>query len=253
MFEAKYFKKGDLIIEEDTTGEVAYLIQTGSVEVFKMQKGRRIVLAKLGVGNVVGEMSLITGEAPSASVSALEDTGVNAISREDFEIMLNTNPKSIIPILKEAFRKMLYMNQLVVAFQEKSPPETEATNVETRKVLCLRALTADAERGLQSREIEITKVPLSIGRVTKDTSFVDVDLKLVDREPYQLSRTHCMIAFTQNKYYILDTASALGTTVDGIRIGKREDKKNVLLEKGRHTIILGSPHSPYNFELDIPN
>jgi CRP-like cAMP-binding protein len=253
MFEAKYFKKGDLIIEEDTTRDVAYLIQTGSVEVFKMQKGRRIVLSKLSVGNIIGEMSLITGEAPTASVSALEDTGVNAISREDFEMMLNTNPRSIIPILKEAFRKLIYMNQIAVAFQEKDYPETQATNIETKKPPRLRSLTADAERVLQSKEIEISKVPFSIGRKTSDGAFVNVDLQCIDKEPYQLSRTHCTVVFVKDKYYIIDTASTLGTTIDGLRIGKREDKKNALLEKGTHTLILGSPASPYHFALDIPN
>ena len=253
MFEMKFFKKGDLIIDEDTTGEIAYLIQTGSVEVFKMRKGEKIVLAKLGVGNVIGEMSLITGEAPSASVSALEDTGVNAISREDFETMLNTNPRSIIPILKEAFRKLMYMNQIAVAFQEKGATETEATNVETKKPPFLRALTADAERALQGKEIEISKSPFSIGRSVKDGTFDTVDLKLLDKEPYQLSRTHCVVALVQDKYYIIDTASTLGTTLDGVRIGKREVKKNALLEKGKHTLILGIPASPYKFELYIPN
>ncbi len=252
MFEMKFFKKGDLIIEDGATDENAYLIQKGSVEVFKMEKGKRFFLAKLGVGNVIGEMSLLTGEAHSASVVALEDTGVNTISREDFEMMINTNPRSIIPIMKEAFRKLIYMNQLAVAFQEKGAAETEATNVETKKVLCLRAMTADAERALQGKEIEISKSPFTIGRSAKDGTFDNVDLKLLDKDPYQLSRTHCVVAFVQNKYFIIDTASTLGTTINGVRIGKREVKKNAPLEKGKHTLILGAPASPYKFELDIP-
>lgn len=254
MFEMKFFKKGDLIIEDGSTEENAYLIQKGSVEVFKMEMGRRIVLAKLGVGNVVGEMCLLTGEAHSASVVALEDTGVNTISREDFEVMLNTNPKSIIPILKEAFRKLLHTNRLAVAFEEKGSAGTEATaaNVETKRVLRLQALTGDAERALQGKEIEISKSPFSIGRAAKDGTFDTVDLKLVDKEPYQLSRTHCVVALVKDKHFLIDTGSTLGTTVDGVRVGKREIRKNALLEKGKHTIILGAPTSPYKFELDIP-
>ncbi len=252
MFEMKFFKKGDLIIEDGSTEENAYLIQKGSVEVFKMEKERRIVLAKLGVGNVIGEMCLLTGEAHSASVIALEDTGVNTISREDFEVMLNTNPRSIIPILKEAFRKLIHMNQLAVAFQEKGVTETASTNVETKKGLRLRALTADAERALQGKEIEISKSPFYIGRAAKDGTFDTVDLKLLDKEPpYQMSRTHCVIAFVRDEYYIIDTASTLGTSVDGVQIGKREINKKALLGKGTHALILGSPDSPYKFELDI--
>lgn len=252
MFEMKFFKKGDLIIEDGSMDENAYLIQKGSVEVFKMEKGRRIALAKLGVGNVIGEMSLFTGEAHSASVIALEDTGVNTISHEDFEIMLNTNPRSILPILKEAFRKLIHMNQIAVAFREKDSPETASAHVESTKAPRLRAVTADAEKALQSKEIDISKSPFIIGRSAKDGTFDSVDLKLLDKEPYQLSRTHCVVAFVQDKYYIIDTASTLGTTIDGVRIGKREVNKKALLEKGRHTLILGHPSSPYKFELDIP-
>lgn len=251
MFEMKFFKNGDLIIEDGSSEENAYLIQKGRVEVFKMEKGRRVVLAKLGVGSVIGEMCLLTGEAHSASVVALEDTGVNTISREDFEVMLNTNPKSIIPILKEAFRKLIHMNRLAIAFDEKGSTETEAPNVETKKVLNLRALTVDAERALQGKEIQISKSPFSMGRAAKDGTFDTVDLKLLDKEPYQLSRTHCVVALVKDKYYLIDTASTLGTTLDGVRVGKREVRKNVLLEKGKHTLILGAPTSPYKFELDI--
>jgi CRP/FNR family transcriptional regulator, cyclic AMP receptor protein len=252
MFEQKFFKKGELIIEEGSAEENAYLIQKGSVEAFKMENGRRTVLAKLGVGNVVGEMCLLTGEAHSISAIALEDTGVNTISREDFELMLKTNPRSIIPILKEAFRKLLYMNQLAVAFQEKGATATEPTRVETKKVLCLRALTADAQRALQGKEIEITKSPFNIGRSAKDGTFDTIDLKLLDKEPYQLSRAHCTIALVKDKYYLIDTASTLGTTIDGVRIGKREEKKNAVLEKGRHSLCLGVANSCYQFEIDIP-
>ena len=252
MFEVKYFNKGDLIIEEGKTEEIAYLIQKGSVEVFKMVKGKRIVLGKLGVGSVIGEMSLLTGEARTASVEALEDTGVNVISHEDFEMMLNTNPRSIIPILKEAFRKLIYMNQLASAFHDQGEAPAEPASGEAKKGLCLIARTADAERAIQGKEIKITKIPFNMGRSAKDGTFENLDLKLADNEPYQISRNHCAIVYVQNKYHLIDTSSTLGTIVDGTRIGKREARKNIPLEPGRHAIILGSPNSSYRFELDIP-
>jgi CRP-like cAMP-binding protein len=252
MFEMKYFKKGQVIMEDGATEETAYLIQSGSVEVYKAEKNRKIVLAKLGVGNVIGEMGLITGEPRSASVAALEDTGVNVIDREGFEAMLNTDPRSIFPILKEAFRKLSYMNQIAVAFYDTSSSEVEPKTVEAKNIIQLRALSQEAERALQRKAFEITKVPFYIGRATKDSVFETVDLKLLDREPYELSRSHCFLACVREKYYLVDPASTLGTTVDGVRIGKREAKKNAPLEKGCHRITMGSPRSPYTFELEIP-
>ena len=252
MFEAKFFRKGDLIIEEGATEDTAYIIQKGSVQVFKTDKGRKIPLARLGAGSVIGEMSLLTGEAHATGVEALEDTGVNAISREDFETMLNTNPRSIIPILKEAFRKLIYMNQIAAAFSEKGEGAAAPAAVEAKRGMRLTARTAEAERALKGKEVAVAKTPFNIGRATRDGAFDNIDLRLQDQDPYQLSRTHCSLVYVQNKYYVIDTSSTLGTTVDGVRIGKREALKKVVLEPGRHTLVLGSPNSPYRFELDIP-
>jgi len=253
VFAAKFFRKGELIIEEGATEDTAYLIQKGSVQVFKTDKGRRIPLARLGAGSVIGEMSLLTGEARTASVEALEDTGVSVISHEDFERMLATDPKSILPILKQAFRKLIDMNAIAAAFYEKGEAPTEPAAMESRHFLLLRGQTADAEWSMQKKEVNVAKTPFNIGRSTKDGTFDNLDLKLLDKEPYHLSRTHCAIVSVQNKHYLIDTSSTLGTIVDGLRIGKRESRKNILLEPGRHTIVMGGPHSPYRFELDVPS
>jgi predicted solute-binding protein len=61
-----------------------------------------------------------------------------------------------------------------------------------------------------------------------------------------------LLAYVKDKYCLVDSASTLGTTVDGVRIGKREAKKNAPLEKGSHKITMGSPRSSYTFELEIP-
>jgi pSer/pThr/pTyr-binding forkhead associated (FHA) protein len=144
------------------------------------------------------------------------------------------------------------MNQITAAFHERGETQAEPAVVESHQALRLLPRTPEAEKALQKTEMEITKTPFNIGRFTKDGAFENVDLRLLDREPHQLSRIHCTIVFLKDRHYLIDTSSTLGTTVDGVRIGKREEKKNVILEKGRHEIVLGSPNSPYRFSLDIP-
>lgn len=75
--------KGTVIFEEGSTGEEAYLIAEGSVEVFRVVGGKEVALATLGKGQIVGEMSLIDNAPRMASARAVGDTRLVAIARDD--------------------------------------------------------------------------------------------------------------------------------------------------------------------------
>ena len=59
MADTERFKKGATIIHEGTTGSNAYLILSGSVEVYKKVGDEKLVLSRLVKGNIFGEMSLV--------------------------------------------------------------------------------------------------------------------------------------------------------------------------------------------------
>jgi hypothetical protein len=56
----------------------------------------------------------------------------------------------------------------------------------------------------------------------------------------------------EERYILVDTDSTLGTEINEIRLGKHGQKKSVALDRGKHRLILGSPHSPYIFHLEVP-
>ena len=72
---------GELVFEEGEVGESAYLIVSGQVEIFRSSGNNERVLATLGRGEIIGEMSLIDSQPRMASARALEDTKVSIISR----------------------------------------------------------------------------------------------------------------------------------------------------------------------------
>ncbi len=90
------FKSGETIIKEGVTGDSAYLIISGSVEI--QQRSRNKTLGQLGAGNIVGEMALSGYKTRAASVIALTDILAYRISRElyhkfqeilpDFQLLL---------------------------------------------------------------------------------------------------------------------------------------------------------------------
>lgn len=249
MTDTVRFKKGATIIHEGTTGSNAYLILSGSVEVYKKVGDEKLVLSRLVKGNIFGEMSLVDDKPRSATIVALEDTEVRILSRERFESMLEQNPRAVIPLLKQVFQRVRYLNQMVTAFCGQA--STGTVELATHP-LQLRAKTEEAEQAIQGKEIDISKIPFQIGRTSRSSVFGSNDLDIEDTEPYRVSRCHCLITIVDNEYYVVDTVSSRGTVVDDSKIGGREDLKRVLLESGKHRIILGGEESPYVFDLEVP-
>ena len=87
------FPAGVDIIIEDQPGSVAYVIVEGSVKIhLEMPQGGQSLLAVLGRGEVVGEMSLVDSLGRSASVATLEETTLLWVDRETFWELLRTIP-----------------------------------------------------------------------------------------------------------------------------------------------------------------
>ena len=80
---------GELVFEEGEVGELAYLIVSGQVEIFRSSGNNERVLATLGRGEIIGEMSLIDSQPRMASARALEDTKVSIISRKSLQQRLD--------------------------------------------------------------------------------------------------------------------------------------------------------------------
>lgn len=78
---------GDLLFEQGGTSEAMYIIAEGRLEVRRHTNiGEEVVLAELGRGTVVGEMSIIgEGGERSATVEALSSADLYSVSREAFD------------------------------------------------------------------------------------------------------------------------------------------------------------------------
>ena len=76
---SKKFQPGEDIIRIGDPGRNAYFIENGSVEVSIPTTGGVQVLAKMGKGEIFGEMSIIDDAPRSATVTATEETEVIVI------------------------------------------------------------------------------------------------------------------------------------------------------------------------------
>lgn len=97
---SRNFKKGDIIFHQGNPSDCAFIIGSGSVEIVKETTEGEKVIGKLNENEIFGEMGLIDGQPRSATARALEDSVMYVINRNSFDILVQKNPKALLPILK---------------------------------------------------------------------------------------------------------------------------------------------------------
>lgn len=86
------FDDGEPMSQEGQGGEMIMVMVAGKAEVTRVIEGKRKALAFLGGGSIFGELSLLTGTAPTASVTACGDTEVFEIGREHLNQLARKHP-----------------------------------------------------------------------------------------------------------------------------------------------------------------
>ena len=89
--EASY-PAGSVIFKQDSKADSFYLIYGGSVRIVRRQNKKEIQLARLVREDYFGEMALVERRRRSATVTALTDTLLLVLSRQDFEKLYKQKP-----------------------------------------------------------------------------------------------------------------------------------------------------------------
>ena len=82
---------GEDLFLEGSPGDKLYVITEGQLEVVKASSGREVLLSVLGPVEVVGEIALLEDKPRMASVRARTDSKLLAISKEQFEHLLDVS------------------------------------------------------------------------------------------------------------------------------------------------------------------
>ena len=106
------FPKHKTIVEEGLPGDYMYIIREGRVSVSKLSDdGREKILEFLEAGAFFGEMSLLDNAPRSASVRALTETRVLALSRGDFLNVLRRSPDLAMGVIQELTRRLRQIDE----------------------------------------------------------------------------------------------------------------------------------------------
>ncbi len=95
----KSYKKGSTLFVEGMPGEVLYIVVDGKVDIIKKTKEGDKLIAQLGAGEILGEMSLIDSGPRTASGKTSEDSRLIVITKNSFSEMLDSDPRIAAKIL----------------------------------------------------------------------------------------------------------------------------------------------------------
>lgn len=108
------YKRGDKIVEQGKKSDALFLILSGRARVVSADsRGREVILATLGAGDYIGEMSLIDDEPHSATVQTEIQTDVLELARQDFARCLPENTSMSYAVMRGLVQRLRHADRKI--------------------------------------------------------------------------------------------------------------------------------------------
>lgn len=178
------FPAGSVVMTTDQPGEVAYIVRHGTLKIYvDNARGNNVILALLGPGEVVGEMSLVDQGGRSASVVTMDRTEMLWLDRNAFWQCLRTMPLMGHNLTRILARRLRLANALIhslatldvygrVAYQIVALADAYGQPVADGIQIPLRLTQNDLADAIGASRVRVNQVL---------TSFRDQELISVDR------------------------------------------------------------------------
>ncbi len=90
---------GEIVAAEGGEGDTLFVIAAGELEVVKRSRSTEVPIARLGPGEIVGEMAVLEGRPRSATIRAVEASRVIRIGRDVVLELVRTRPSAAMSII----------------------------------------------------------------------------------------------------------------------------------------------------------
>lgn len=116
LLRRRTFPAGAMIMDAEQPGDVLYVIVDGAVKVHLDQAdGSEVILAILGPGEVVGEMSVVDSLGRSASVVTMDESTLYWMDRAAFWTCMRTMPTMVVNLATIMARRLRLANERIQA------------------------------------------------------------------------------------------------------------------------------------------
>ena len=108
------FKAGDTVFLQHEPGNALYVVDCGRVRIWVRDRdASEVTLSEFKPGDFFGEMSVLDGGKRSANATALVDTTLHCLRREDFEGFLVEHPQAALEVIRGFGARLRQTNLLV--------------------------------------------------------------------------------------------------------------------------------------------
>ncbi len=111
LLDYRELKEGEVICTEGQTTDRIFVLVAGKAEVSRQVEGEAKTLAFLGGGSIFGEISMLTGAAPTSTITAVSACDLLEIQREDLNQIARTYPS--VPAVLATFAQQRMARNLI--------------------------------------------------------------------------------------------------------------------------------------------
>ena len=114
ILERTFFPKGSQIIREGDYAGRAFLVQAGEVSVTVPKGSDQVEVARMGVGEIVGELGVLHGGKRSANVYATKDTTLIVMNKDTLEEKLSKSDPTVRALVRMLTERIIKNNASLV-------------------------------------------------------------------------------------------------------------------------------------------
>lgn len=195
-------EKDQIIFRIGETGDTAYVLIEGSVEISIEEENNKTVLAVFQPVSVFGEMALLLKDQKrTATARAISKSKLATISRNDFDDFINQSPKVITAVLKAIVSRLQLTTERIT-----HSPELYMVIIENLNLLIQHRVFDWINYDLFAQSIS-KSIKIAPDKVQKTMQFLTT-VGLID---IQISKNKAFINIPKPKYF-MDRAMKIHTT-----------------------------------------
>ncbi len=177
LFRARFLPR-DVIFREGEAGSAAYVIESGKVQISALRHGREAVLAKLGTGELLGELGLIEGQYRTATARALTETTLIVIHRNQLGQKLSRSDPVLDLLIKVMLERIRHTTRqintqepaLEGAFSTQILDDAVIGKVREQVISSLQ-FTQDIEQALRCGQFQLVYQPIVSAKTARVHGF----------------------------------------------------------------------------------
>lgn len=109
----KVYSKGDHLFLEGDKSQELYIIQSGSVKIYKKDGDKIFPIAVVGAGQFIGELSFFDGLDRSATAEAATEVRAIKITKEEMDKVLKVMPSWMLTLIRSIALRVRHADEVV--------------------------------------------------------------------------------------------------------------------------------------------